>query len=957
MPTYSIKAPNGKTYRIDGPAGATQDQVQQQVLAQFPEAGGGGAPAVPAANRRAVAPAKAPDPSAVYSERWKGVPKDKAASVLRNAQASIMRRLGPDATEDQKSAALARFNADPRMAAIRKIAGMAPLTTRRDEIRRVAREAVADERRAGTPDSALSFAAGVRRSLFGIPERLGAAGLYYTGNAGDLSYDETLDAVRAKTDAELELSTTGNIGGQIVGGIAGGRGAGKLLGAGADRLRRAGAPIAQRAGNFLQSLMTLEKGKKLSNVAKIATAGAAGGGAQALGEDSDVTRGAAYGAGGATAFSGGAKAIGFLGRPVMDFLGRSSAASILRRYTTTTAEELTEKAAAYRKRTGAEPTVFELLPLEDREAMKKAISLMPARSREKVAALVQERGSNIGPEMARRTGEIIEPAQRRRVAGIAGDLASSRQGAGTVATPEELALANRAARSPVDLEAVRADEARNIMAPFDDNVVAEKFADLLPVKLVPGKKAGSVIEEAADPEVASVLRSVAGVRKLGENVTVRDITDMISDLRDDVTRGGIEGRVAQRAINHLQEQLPADAAAAAEQMSSAFASRSRMMEGMAEGGRTRQRGDVPVGDRAAARGVRQAYDTPEGTTGRALGQAARLERDVMQSPSTSLRAVDEIAANPSRQAAISENLGSDEGARIADAARAQGESARNLAGLTKDVPVNSNEELGLSDIARSLISISPGALPATRLWSLGRISRLMTTLPEKQSAQIVDGLFSQDPGKIAQAMKFLNNAGDSGKQALRELGVALVAGARAGQLGQAAGDPTDLAPLAPEDMPGNMQLPEQPAGDQQPDDQGSESPYAEDLQHVYDTEDPELLDLIDRVEGQESGGDQSAVSSAGAVGVMQVMPDTAPEAAELAGVPWDEEAYHNDATYNRLLGIAYLSMLLRRYDGDVEKALAAYNAGMGRVDDALSMGDDWQDSLPGETQDYIAKVS
>ncbi|HKY81889.1 MAG TPA: hypothetical protein VJM09_10525, partial [Sphingobium sp.] len=41
MQTYSIQAPNGKTYQIEGPEGASQDQVQAEVLRQFPEASGG----------------------------------------------------------------------------------------------------------------------------------------------------------------------------------------------------------------------------------------------------------------------------------------------------------------------------------------------------------------------------------------------------------------------------------------------------------------------------------------------------------------------------------------------------------------------------------------------------------------------------------------------------------------------------------------------------------------------------------------------------------------------------------------------------------------------------------------------------------------------------------------------------------------------------------------------------
>ena len=39
MPTYSISAPDGNTYKIEGPAGATQDQVKAEVLKQNPSAG------------------------------------------------------------------------------------------------------------------------------------------------------------------------------------------------------------------------------------------------------------------------------------------------------------------------------------------------------------------------------------------------------------------------------------------------------------------------------------------------------------------------------------------------------------------------------------------------------------------------------------------------------------------------------------------------------------------------------------------------------------------------------------------------------------------------------------------------------------------------------------------------------------------------------------------------------
>jgi hypothetical protein len=47
MPTYQIKAPDGNTYRIDGPEGASDDQVREQVLKQHPNAGGASQAAIP----------------------------------------------------------------------------------------------------------------------------------------------------------------------------------------------------------------------------------------------------------------------------------------------------------------------------------------------------------------------------------------------------------------------------------------------------------------------------------------------------------------------------------------------------------------------------------------------------------------------------------------------------------------------------------------------------------------------------------------------------------------------------------------------------------------------------------------------------------------------------------------------------------------------------------------------
>lgn len=121
-----------------------------------------------------------------------------------------------------------------------------------------------------------------------------------------------------------------------------------------------------------------------------------------------------------------------------------------------------------------------------------------------------------------------------------------------------------------------------------------------------------------------------------------------------------------------------------------------------------------------------------------------------------------------------------------------------------------------------------------------------------------------------------------------------------------------------------------------------------------------------RMIGQESGGKQFAedgrplTSPKGATGIAQVMPSTGPEAAKLAGLPWDEQRFANDADYNKALGRAYFDKQLADFGGDHEKAAAAYNAGPGRTAQALARADrdggDWRSYLPTETQDYIAKT-
>jgi len=121
--------------------------------------------------------------------------------------------------------------------------------------------------------------------------------------------------------------------------------------------------------------------------------------------------------------------------------------------------------------------------------------------------------------------------------------------------------------------------------------------------------------------------------------------------------------------------------------------------------------------------------------------------------------------------------------------------------------------------------------------------------------------------------------------------------------------------------------------------------------------------VFQRMIGAESNGQHFAAnggpltSPKGAVGIAQVMPTTGPEAAAAANLPWDENRYRTDPEYNKALGQAYFQQQLQVFGGDTAKAVAAYNAGPGRVQQAMQKGGaNWQQYLPAETQAYLGKV-
>jgi soluble lytic murein transglycosylase len=132
---------------------------------------------------------------------------------------------------------------------------------------------------------------------------------------------------------------------------------------------------------------------------------------------------------------------------------------------------------------------------------------------------------------------------------------------------------------------------------------------------------------------------------------------------------------------------------------------------------------------------------------------------------------------------------------------------------------------------------------------------------------------------------------------------------------------------------------------------------------LSDRVDPALVHALSR---QESEFNAAAKSPVGASGLMQLMPSTARAVANAYKVKFDANQLTN-AAYNTQLGEAHLRQLIDSYNGSYFLALAAYNAGGGRVADWMKLfGDprdpkvdpiDWIERIPfTETRQYVVKI-
>jgi soluble lytic murein transglycosylase len=137
-----------------------------------------------------------------------------------------------------------------------------------------------------------------------------------------------------------------------------------------------------------------------------------------------------------------------------------------------------------------------------------------------------------------------------------------------------------------------------------------------------------------------------------------------------------------------------------------------------------------------------------------------------------------------------------------------------------------------------------------------------------------------------------------------------------------------------------------------------------DFDPVGDDVEPAMVYAIAR---QESAFNPRAISSAGARGLMQLMPATAKRTAQRFGVGFDLKRLLEDPSYNAKIGSAHLGELMEDWKGSYILAFASYNAGGGNVIKWIrTYGDprkpdvdevDWVERIPFyETRNYVQRV-
>lgn len=120
-----------------------------------------------------------------------------------------------------------------------------------------------------------------------------------------------------------------------------------------------------------------------------------------------------------------------------------------------------------------------------------------------------------------------------------------------------------------------------------------------------------------------------------------------------------------------------------------------------------------------------------------------------------------------------------------------------------------------------------------------------------------------------------------------------------------------------------------------------------------------IMDKIAQVESSNRHTDESGnlvKSPVGALGKYQIMPETAKNPGY--GIDPIKDLTKASESEHKRFASEYYQAMLKEFNGDQEKALAAYNGGPTTVKEAIKKyGADWKTGIPKESKEYIKKVA
>ncbi len=819
---------------------------------------------------------------------------------------------------------LARVQAQEGGAAEQSYAPTKPkVVSREEELKRIGRERVAqsDARQAFKPGTILGdfvqFGDAARASVantFGIGPRISAV-----FDDANLPYDERLTIAREENRLNRDKSLVGDITGLVLGG-GGAAGAGKMAIRGLQR-----APgIIQRVGNVLDRATTLQRGQRAANAAKVVGVGAATGAAQAAGEGTDVGEGAAYGG------VGGAVG-GYVGSKIGNALEWG-------------VERVARLLPTVRGRPTGEAVRIVLDTLEqDGLSPEDARRALTEARRRGVPMSLSDVGDNmrgLTAGLANKPGTartIVRTALEGRQAGQAERIQSSiERNLGRTANVREESNAMidqaRADAGPLydeayALPATWSNEPGTLLNQLLHTPAGRQAMNRARVIAQNERRDPSALGFDLDGEGNVVLQRVPSMQTL--DYVKRSLDDVVEAHRDPVT-GRLRLDEAGRAIN----QVRADFNAELRRLNPVYGNALDAYAGPAGLTNALNRGLRFTNKSADDIAAETERMTPAEAQQYALGVRSALARFVEGKTDGANKAM-ALVNSPKKRAALVRLFGGEQGfADFMNSLADEWESA-----ITHGYAMTGSRTAPLQQEGQNidqLVSLFDAGINANNgrfinaakilLGLRGRADRAGNFTREELARTLTE----TNPATLDEIMRRI---GDEDIQAVQRLQRSLSYGASGGM-----GAARDNAPPTIDVGTGQIVPTEEPPGPQS--------------MNVS----PEFDALASRMEQVESGGNQAAVSPKGAVGVMQVMPTTAPEAAALAGLEFDEQRYLTDPEYNRQLGRAYLAEMLNRFGGDVELAVAAYNAGPGAVQKALAAGDNWKSALPAETQDYLVKV-